>query len=45
MIVQIISVTLPNHAPKIKYKSTFGKEMVVSFIFFIKNIYKLTVLI
>ena len=39
MIVQIINVTLPNHTPNIKYNNTFGKEMVVSLIFFIKNIY------
>lgn len=45
MIVQIINVILPNHAPNIKYNNTFGKEMVVSLIFFIKNIYELTVLI
>ena len=39
MIVKIINVTLPNHTPNIKYNNTFGKEMVVSLIFFIKNIY------
>ena len=43
MIVQIINVILPNHTPNIKYSNTFGKEMVVSLIFFIKNIY-LTIL-
>ena len=39
MIVKIINIKLPIHAPIIKYNNTFGKEMVVSLIFFIKNIY------
>ena len=38
-MVKIINIKLPIHVPIIKYNNTFGKEMVVNLIFFIKNIY------